>query len=247
MRREKNFGTYKVTYYLKSVNTKLKKAFQMKSSAFLLFFVALLLGSTVFGIYKSFELSRENDDLSQSVVRLTMSVTSTEDSLRATQKSLDESRLKNDALGNELKGLKSLFAEKETQIQEDQKNLALLVDKLKEAVGANDILNTKNKELTDQTVRLQFENGEMKETVSSIEGLKKAIKELKAAQRQAKNVKKVPRPKKEVQKKKVELFTFENVPQVVQGGNQGFMVKDGKATLEEKVDIKVIPIESGNP
>ena len=202
--------------------------------------IAFLLGASLFGIYKSLELLKKNGDLSRTVEGLKLSLVTTQAFLNETKESLRESQINNAKLEGEMNDLNSKLAEKEKAVQEYRRNISELSRKLAEAAEVNESLAVKNKEAGDQLIRLEFENGEMKKKLSSVQELRKAIKELKIKMREAKKNK---RPA-HAEKKQV-LTLPKEITEAVLRGNQGYFVKDGKSTFEA-VDIKVLPAESKN-
>ncbi len=79
------------------------------------------------------------------------------------------------------------------------------------------ILKAENRALIDSHKRSYIENEQFRSKLSSVVELKKAIRELRKK-----------RPK---------------APGLVIGGNQGFLIKDGRSTLE-KIKIEVVPAKT---
>lgn len=126
----------------------------------------------------------------------------------------EELALRNAALKENLKASKNRITR---FFQEEAK----VKDELEESQSRLAILKAENRALIDSHKRLYTENEEFKYKLSTLDQLKKAIKELRTRKR--KNVK---------------------VP--VQG-NQGFMIKDGQSTAVEKIKIEVIPASYKSP
>jgi predicted nuclease with TOPRIM domain len=82
------------------------------------------------------------------------------------------------------------------------------------------ILKAENKALIDSRKRIYLENEQFKLKLSSVVELKKLIRELK--------------------------FGKSRTPDLGTEGNQGFLIKDGRSTLE-KIKIEVIPAPYKSP
>ena len=213
----------------------------MKTS-FLWGIIALLLGASVFGVYKSIELLKKNSDLSRAVDNLKLKLVTTEAFLNQTKEALRESQFDNAKLEGKNRVLNSKLSEKEKQLQRYKENLTMLSNKLKQTVEINASLAEKNRETSDRLVRLEFENDEMKNKLSSIPELKKAIKDLKIKIRQEK------RSKRAVQTKQEKILAVPALTEAVDvdlKGNRGYLLKDGRPTFDA-VDIRVLPAEPGN-
>jgi len=201
-------------------------------------FVALLLGMSLFGFYKAWELQNKNTILSKEVSGLKID-------LIATHKDLKQTKIKNEGLEENLNVLGTKFARAKQEIEKNKKSIVFLSEGLKDAKEINDFLAMQSHGIAEQAVRLKFENDEMKKTLSSVSELKKAIAKLRNKPK-AKNerINRRPAPKKQkAGKKNVKLPVAPKPSDVALEGNQGFVVKDGKTTLIENVAIKVVPAE----
>lgn len=89
---------------------------------------------------------------------------------------------------------------------------------LEDAGSRLSILKAENRALIDSRKRVYMENEEFKLKLSSVNELKKAIKELRGKKHRN--------------------------PDSVAEGNQGFLIKDGRLTALEKVKIEVIPAQT---
>lgn len=87
--------------------------------------------------------------------------------------------------------------------------------RLQDANAMFSILKAENKALMDSRKRIAIENEEFKIKLSSVDELKKVIKQLKADKRRA------------------SVLEIE--------GNKGYLIKNGQPTAREKIKIEVIP------
>lgn len=205
--------------------------------------LGILLGVAIFGFVKSVELWKKNLDLSRTAEVLNVKLAATQISLRETQKNLGERNAQKERLTEDVMVLESRLAKKIQEAEEYLKNNAKLSAKLAEAGKANSSLVQENKIMGEHLIRMAFENNEMKQKLSSIQKLKQAIKELKLRRR-----KKAGQARPAVVKK-------ESAPQPQEGpgavaesrGNKGFLIRDGKSTFLEFVDIRVTSVEPSSP
>jgi chromosome segregation ATPase len=204
--------------------------------------IGLLAGACLFGFYESAHLLRQNMTLKETADNLGLKLASTEFSLKQTKEALDESYQKESELDDELNVAKSKLAKKDEQIQGYIQAIASLSGKLKESSQANIAFSKVYEEMKKQSVRLQFENLEMNKKLSSLQGLKTAIRDLKIKIRDEKSKKRstvVP------QKKVLVLKGIERSRDVQIEGNGGYFIKDGKSTYNTRiVNIRVVPAET---
>ena len=130
---------------------------------------------------------------------------------------------------NELKQAKTLVQEKENA-------LAQITNKHNE-------INTENNLLKDKFSALYSEFIETKKTLSSIDALKKAIKDLKAGSK--KNKKRIIVSKKTNKDEKINQRqkNLDENDIAEPYGNSGYLIKDGENTFVPKARIRVITIE----
>ena len=93
--------------------------------------------------------------------------------------------------------------------------------KLEDTSAKLSILKAENRALIDSRKRIYLENEQFKVKFSSVVELKKAIRELRT--------------------RKLEPFVLESA------GNQGFLLKDGQPTVQEKIKIEVVPASYKSP
>jgi chromosome segregation ATPase len=223
----------------------------MKSSV-LIVVLALLVGASLFGIFKSLELSKRNADLRASMDLLKGKLSQTEFSLKEARSFIGEVSLKNARLEGEVSSLNKKLSKKEKEILEQGEQISLLIQRFKETAEVNLTLLDQHNSLSSQMVRLELENAEMKKRLSSVDELKKAIKELKARRSLVQQEKRLIQKKGAVRealvkkapaiKKKI-FFGPPKSSDDLTSGNEGYVVRQGKSTYEGLVEIRVIPTQ----
>lgn len=183
--------------------------------------LVLLLGVTIFSMIRYVsELNaryRLQDNLVQFQSQAAIMAQEQQNLLQQIKKEKEiqeELALRNAALKKNLKASKNRITR---FFQEEAK----VKDELEESQSRLAVLKAENRALIDSHKRLYTENEEFKYKLSTLDQLKKAIKELKTRKRQ-------------------------DVKIPVQG-NQGFMIKDGQSTAVEKIKIEVIPAPYKSP
>jgi len=220
--------------------------------------IALLAGFSVFGLYQSLALMHKNSYLFDQLGRLQVELSATQLGLNQTRTLLTETYQKNTQLENEAVLLNSKLARAKQELEEQKNKINSLGNIIQQARRVNEFLQARNQEMSEQYVRVSFENQEMKKTLSSAAELKKAMAALRkkparravpknkqAGKKKAAPVK-VRQPKKKVPVVNPKPAVTPPVP-ADQGseGNEGFVIKDGESTLLDKVDIRVIPAPQG--
>ncbi len=201
--------------------------------------ITVLLGAASFGLYKSLELLGENARLSRSVSFLTSELEGTRSELKETKSKLSESSLVNSQLENDLAEIKGKFAKVQDKLSQYHQYTALLRGKYSRVLELAKTMDDQNRQMSEQLMRLTLVNQEMLFKLSSEKGLKDAIRDLRGQTRKRKVVGQRPRP---VAPKKTTALTQVQPPASAPepaSGNQGFLVKDGRSTLESLVDIRV--------
>jgi septal ring factor EnvC (AmiA/AmiB activator) len=206
--------------------------------------IALLAGSSLFGIYQSLVLFRQNMVLTGRVDRLQIELSATQLSLNRTKTSLSASYQKNAELENRTVFLKTRLDRAKSELGEQKQKIGFLLARLHESRTANEYLQTHNAQTSEDYVRLSFENQEMKKTLSSIVELKKAIAALrKKPRRRAPKEETVRKPKPAAASKpRVQMTVPAPVADSDLDGNVGYVIKDGQSTLSDLVDIRVVPV-----
>jgi hypothetical protein len=213
------------------------------------FFMAIFLGASAFGLCKTIDLQKQNEALNFTITGLNATLVLTQTDLKTAKENLDQASQKNLQLEGNINLLHNQLAQTEERIATDKKNIGMLSRAYQQVKKINTFLLERSNEMGNQYMRLEFENNEMKKTLSSEAEIKKALKELKKrpVQKSKKKVRRAPASvisKKQQKKPKEKIINVPRPPDVSTEGNQGFVVKDGKPTLADSVDIKVIPVET---
>jgi hypothetical protein len=215
--------------------------------------LAFLLGVSFFGMYKSLQLLKKNVDLNQSLNGAKLELAETQISLKQTEDHLRESDIRNAELKKDVQTVTVRLAKAEEGLFTYQKKLEQLNVKFREVAESNASLEAQNSQARDQLIRVEFENGEMKNKLSSVVELKRAIKDLRIKARKEKQRAssgtsffwfQAPRPAKAGKKaieKPVEKPIIKKPLELE--GNGGFLVKDGFSTFQKMIDIHVLPAE----
>jgi chromosome segregation ATPase len=214
--------------------------------------IALLAGFSVFGLCQSLTLMRKNSYLLEQVGRIQIELSATQLGLNQTRTLLNETYQKNAQLENEAVLLNSRLARAQKELAEQKDKINALGNVIQQARRVNEFLVARNQEISQQYVRVSFENQEMKKTLTSIPDLKKTIaalrkKPVRQAPAKNKQARKKPASVKAARPQKtVKAKSPAAVPQAVPAdqtldGNEGFVVKDGESTLLDRVDIRVTP------
>jgi len=213
----------------------------------------LLAGFSIFGLYQSLALMHKNSYLFDQLGRLQVELSATQLGLNQTRTLLTETYQKNTQLENEAVLLNSKLARAKQELEEQKNKINSLGNIIQQARRVNEFLQARNREVSEQYVRVSFENQEMKKTLSSAAELKKAMaalrkKPARPAPAKNKQVRKKPVPVKAARSKKTAKAkspaTVALQPAPVDqtlAGNEGFVVKDGESTLLDRVDIRVTP------
>jgi len=183
--------------------------------------LVLLLGVTLFSMVKYVSELNTRYQLQNSLVQarneIVLIAQEKQNLLQELKKEKDlqeELALRNAALKDNLRASNqriTRFFQENADIKEDLENS-----------GARfSILKAENRSLIEGHKRLYVENAEYKLKLSTVEQLKKAIKDLRNKKR--KNI------------------------EVTSEGNQGFLIKDGQSTAKDKVKIEVVPAQTKNP
>jgi chromosome segregation ATPase len=216
----------------------------MKISVFTVI-TAFLLGIALFGIFKALVLLKDNIDLNRAVGRLTLDLQSSETNLKQTRAALSDTYMKIASLDVDLGDAKSKLGIKEKELKGLFGYNKQLTQQLKKISAAYENVSEANKDMQDRALRTELENSEMRKKLSSVDELKKAIRDLKAKMRQERKKKSAAPPVKGKLKEKEKLVAPPLVSHpLISEGNMGYFVKDGKSTFEGTVAIKVVPVEA---
>lgn len=211
--------------------------------------IAILLGVSLFGIYKSIELVAKNFALSNALSSLNSELDAAKASLAGTRQSLGDAYLRNAELEGQLAVMDKRLNRQEEDIKGYLDKISSVSEKLKEVARANAALYAENRSMAGQALRSKLETQEMRKKLSSISELKKAIKELKvriSSEKKSKAASAHGKNKTEHKKKVSGGFVRREIAEQFVAGNGGFLIKDGRPTFVRRtVDIRVIP--AGTP
>jgi chromosome segregation ATPase len=216
----------------------------------ILFFVCILVGVVIFSFVEAINLFWDRNSLYREI----------EDSLKPRISALE---IENNKVNSDLKKVKKTLAETQSNLTTMEEENVVLKEELKserldlrsarqtieekEAEMAK--LNSKNTEVDSENKLLKekfnamyIEFLDMKKTLSSIEGLRQAIKDLKSSSK--KNRKSASLANKG--KTRIRVASTKDTDQEKNTeiqGNRGYLVKDGQSTYVPKVRIEVLPVE----
>lgn len=208
--------------------------------------VAFLFGFALFGLFISLFLLQKNQvqkqDFEQQLDDLRLDLEKTRGSLEIAESARTD-------LENDLVVLRSTLVSKEKALTRALKSLEALEEKAQELLKSQQELQDNNLEMRDFSLRLQLENLELKKRLSSVQDLKEAIRMLK------KRKVSVGRSKKKAstfftipassEKQKSQPLLLKAVKREEEpSGNEGFVVRDGRTTLGDRVEIRVAPAEA---
>jgi chromosome segregation ATPase len=193
--------------------------------------IAVLAGVTVFCVYKYIASVRENNVLTVSIGQLNSQVKTLEEEKNGLTLDLSRERELKDTLTRENGGLKedlardqAKLAQLESDFQASQKAIDELDSKFSLVKAENRALREKVQDLELDFNQAKVDREQLQARLNSIEELKKTIKELRIKARLT---------KKQVRRRiKIEEEMI--------SGNNGFLIKDGKAIIPAKpVKVKI--------
>lgn len=207
--------------------------------------IAALTGAALFGIFKSLEFFKENARLSHSVAFLTSELEGARTEFNEAKSQLTESRMVIAQLEDDAQALKNKLVKSSSRIAQFEAYTDLLRKKYAASLEIAHRLDENNRQLNDRLLRVNLENQEYRMKLSSEKGLREALRELKKPP-----VKTVKTKRGKVQKKGYLTLpsgtTSANRSEALpSAGNQGFLLKDGRSTIEKLVDIRVEAVSVG--
>ncbi len=199
-----------------------------KAKEYKVIVIALLVGITLFSIFKYLMTLNEKNDLLKNLNQVKGQIASLElekqnllqtiDKEKESQKALTD---ENATLKDELKNL----AQVDENLQNSQKTIEQLTAQIALSKAENTALREEKNRLSLELTQVSQERDTLKARLSSIPELKKTIKEVKVQVQKAKAV------MREIAKKR----------RVVEG-NRGYLMKNGKPTFPvSKIKIEVMP------
>ncbi|HQP91565.1 MAG TPA: hypothetical protein PLU24_02715 [Candidatus Omnitrophota bacterium] len=208
--------------------------------------IAVLSGATVFGMYKSIELTAKNLALRGSMHALEAELLTTQKSLASTKKVLGESYLKNAELEGRLIAMDAKVAQQARDIRKHLSKISALSAKLQETAKANAFFSARNQEIAHELFNEKLAADEMRGKLSSITELKKAIKALRSKVKTAvreerlKPAMQLTEPADEVNKAGISRPKKLTKSIDILDGNGGYLVKEGKSTYTGWIDVDVV-------
>lgn len=177
------------------------------------------------------KLEKESARLNNELAKVRRSLVKTQDSLLVIE---EESRV----LKQELSSKRYDLKQAKKIINKREEELAKITDRHNE-------LDSENKLLKEKFNAMFIEFLEMKKTLSSIEALKKAIRELKVSSKKNRKIIRVHRKKKTNKKikKKKRILDQDKDKDAEIYGNSGYLIRDGKSTYVPKVRIRVLTVD----
>ena len=195
--------------------------------------IALLAGVTIFCVYQYIISLKENNSLSANIRQLDSDVKALEDEKNDLESNLGREKEMSRVLSQEITGLKDTLTQSkenlvqlETDFQASQKAIEVLSSEFSLVKAENTALRDQIQGLELDIGQAKVEKEQLRARLSSIDALKKAIKELRQKTRLA---------KKQVQQR---IAAKEKII----SGNNGFLVKNGKSTLSGTIKIEVEPL-----
>ncbi len=195
--------------------------------------VAVLLGITVFCVYKYVASVNENNSLAANIRQLNSEVEALEDEKIDLARDLGREKEINNALNREVALVKDnliqskeKLARLETDFQSSRKTIDDLSSEFSLVKAENTALREQIQGMEIDIAQAKVDKEQMQAKLSSIKGLKKAIRELRQKTRAAK----IKVRERIVAKEDMIL------------GNNGFLIKNGRSTLIGEVRIKVEPL-----
>ncbi len=203
-----------------------------KAKNYKIILTALLVGITIFSVFKYVAALKEKYDLLKNLNQIKGQVASLELEKQNLLQAIDKEKelekafaQENLTLKDELKANTDKLTQLDADLQNAQKTIEQLTSQIALSQAENTALREEKDKLTQDLTQISQERDALKSRLSSIPELKKTIKEVKMQIRKAKVV------IREIAKKR----------RVIEG-NRGFLVKNGKTTFPiTKIKIEVMP------
>jgi len=215
------------------------------ASPILVGILCVMIGISGFCLYQYIFTAREKELLGEQLDRIRQNVRALEseksalildiENVRQSEKSLI---LQNTGLADQVKSGHEKVLELEATLMGAQSNIEALNEQISIAREESAALVAQIDGLKSQITVVKQDNDQMSECLSSIDSLKKVIKELKRKareERRRKNVRVVKR------KNEITVPGTAAVVEEISLGNQGFIIKNGQATFPSRIKIEVQP------
>jgi chromosome segregation ATPase len=208
-----------------------------KPKYFRIILIALLVGITIFSVFKYVYTLREKYELLNAINQIKAQLTALELEKQVLAQDLDKEKQLNQQIAQENSGLKDSLKAKEDEVAQLSTDVAYAKKMVEDLNSQVSILKAENMAVRDQNANLTAkldqvsqEKDSLAVRLNSIAELKKAIRELK----------------KQMRKVHSEIKFKEEIRGMVLEGNHGFLVKNGKPTYPTKVKIEVKSLPSND-
>lgn len=186
--------------------------------------LAFLIGVTLFSVVKYISVQRENNYLYSNLNNLKNQLDSLETQRQNLLQTIEKQNQQNSQLTEALKLSQDKLTKMEADFSVARKSIEELNSQVSLLKTENIGLIGQNDNLKLQMTQVSDERNELKARLSSLAGLKKAIRDLKT----------------KMHLTKIELRKQANTQMLLEG-NRGFIIKEGKYTYPLKVKIEVNP------
>jgi chromosome segregation ATPase len=195
--------------------------------------IVLLLTITIFSVFKYLASLKEKYDLLNNISAMQQesAILSKEkqnllQDLEKEKEAKQKLSLNNSELKEYLKATKDKIARLFKEAKETQDTIEDLNSQISLAKAENKALLEETETIKADLTQVSQENASLKTKLSSIDELKKAIRELK------------------IQKRKMALEIMKVKAEEIIEGNLGYLLRDGKLTYPAKVKIEVMPAQN---
>ena len=196
-----------------------------KAKNYKIILTALLVGITIFSVFKYVAALKEKYDLLKNLNQVKGQVAALEQAIEKEKELQNTLAQENLTLENELKTNTDKLTQLDLDLQNSQKTIEQLTSQIALSQAENTALREEKDKLTLELTQVSQEIDTLKARLSSIPELKKAIKEAKM------QIPKVKAMIREITRKR----------RIIEG-NRGFLIKNGMSTFPiTKIKIEVMP------
>jgi len=188
---------------------------------------ALLLGITIFSVFKYVAALKEKYDLLKNLNQVKGQVAALEQAIEKEKELQKTLAQENVTLKDGLKTNTDKLTQLDVDLQNSQKTIEQLTSQIALSQAENTALREEKDKMTLELAQISQERDTLKARLSSIPELKKTIKEIKL----------------QIRKTKVMMREMTKKRRVIEG-NRGFLVKNGKTTFpitKIKIEIMSVP------
>ena len=199
-----------------------------KAKEYKVIVIALLVGITLFSVFKYLTTLNEKNDLLKNLNQVKGQIMSLELEKQNLLQTIDKEKESQKALTGENATLKDELknlAQVDESLQNSQKTIEQLTSQIAISKAENTALREEKNRLSLKLTQVSQEKDALRARVSSVPELKKTIKEVKV----------------QVQKAKAVMREIAHKRRVIEG-NRGYLMKNGKPTFPvSKIKIEVMP------